>query len=403
LSWTLRFEVALRIGQRWRPSALAALGLLPVLAGCQERLATEEPAVPFVFRSLNLRQQDSQGRPAWQLNSPEARYDLSRKLAQARALQGTIFSAGQPLYRVSASSGTVLNDGALIQLEGQVTMVRLGPQPLVVKAQRVRWYPPQQRMVLDLRPVAVDRDLEVSADRAVLLLDQDRLELRGAPTFSRRAARGAAPPQVVLTVSSADWSPGSGALTAPGPVRAVRNLSDGKPPQTLTSPYLRGNTIERIMVLQGPVRFSDPSARAQLLGGEATIELGRDAVVSRQPFSGSIGELKLAGQGFELLNRQTLAVISPGCRLRQPEETIEAQRCQWNWSDQTIEARHGVILRRQANDQVTRASHLDGRVGPDGLAVFSSPGSRVNTRLRLPPSQQGSSTEPPARRSAIGL
>ena len=396
---------------------LSPVLVLPLLGGCQERLAKEEPAVPFVFRSLNLRQQDPQGRPAWQLTSPEARYDLSRKVAQARELRGTIFSGGKPLYRLSATSGTVLNDGALIQLEGMATLERIGPQPVVVRARRVRWYPRQERMELDQRPVATDRDLQISANRAVFLINQDKLELRGAPAFTRRSPQASSKPQtpaqkavedIVLTVSSADWYPTSGNLEAPGPVRAVRRVAAGKPPQTLTSPFLRGNTLQQRLVLQGPVRFVDPGAKAQLLGGETAIELVRQAVISRQPFTGSIDKLQLAGNGFELLNSQTLAVISPGCVLRQPGETLTAQSCQWNWTTQAIQARQNVVLERQANEQITRARQLDGRMGADGLALFTSPGSRVNTRVRVSSSRQGGGAkpqqnQPPGARSPIAL
>ena len=41
----------------------------------------DDPSPPFVFRSLNLRQQDSRGQPAWELTSPEARYDIRRRVA----------------------------------------------------------------------------------------------------------------------------------------------------------------------------------------------------------------------------------------------------------------------------------------------------------------------------------
>ena len=394
-----RFEGPAVSSLRCRSWALASLLVLPALAGCQERLAKlEEPAVPFVFRSLNLRQQDPQGRPAWQLTSPEARYDLSRRVAQARALRGTIFVAGKPLYRLSATSGTVLNDGAVIQLEGLATLERLGPQPLVVRARRVRWYPRQARMELDQRPTATDRDLQISADRAVFLINLDKLELRGSPEFTRRTQPSPGvkpqPPELVLKVASADWFPSSGNLIAPGPVRATRRQPAGQPAQTLTSPFLRGNSLQQQLLLQAPVRFSDPGAKAQLQAGDTTLDLTRQAVVSRQPFSGAIDKLQLAGQGFELLNAETLAVITPGCELRQPGETLTARRCQWNWISQAIQARGRVVLQRKANEQITRAERLDGRIGADGLAEFSSPGSRVNTRVRVP---AGSSKGPGPR------
>ena len=113
--------------------------------------------------------------------------------------------------------------------------------------------------------------------------------------------------------------------------------------------------------------------------------------------------MQLAGNGFELLNGQTLAVITPGCVLRQPGETLTASRCQWNWTTQAIEARGGVVLQRQANEQITRARRLDGRMGADGLAVFTSPGSRVNTRVRLPQQTKASSPKPQGSRAPIGL
>ena len=386
--------------RRW---PLAALALLPSLSGCQERLEQEEPAVPFVFRSLNLRQQDAQGRPAWQLTSPEARYDLSRKVAQARALRGTIFSAGKPLYTLSATSGTVLNDGAVIQLEGQATLQRLGPQPLVVRARRVRWYPRQERMELDQRPTASDRDLQISANRAVFLINQDKLELRGNPELIRRlqplADGRSRPPELVLKVASADWYPSSGQLSAPGPVRAIHRPAPGKPLQTLSAPFLRGNSIQQVLVLQAPVRFVDPGAKAQLLGGESTIQLQEQVVVSTQPFSGVIDKLQITGHGFELRSADALAVVAPGCVLRQPGESLRADRCVWNWTTQAIEARGSVVLKRQANDQTTRAGLLTGRMGTDGLAVFSSPGGRVQTQLQVP---QGNPSQP-GRRPPIAL
>ena len=79
------------------PLSLAAVVSLPVLLlGCRTQVSKEEPSQPFVFRSLNLRQKDSSGRPLWELTSPEVRYDLGSRVAQARDLRGTIYAKGQP-------------------------------------------------------------------------------------------------------------------------------------------------------------------------------------------------------------------------------------------------------------------------------------------------------------------
>ena len=98
-------------------------GLL-ALSGCGRDASRpdERRSTPFVFQALNLRQQDAGGRLLWRVTSPEARYDLSRRLAQARQLRGEIHANGRALYQLQASHGTVINDGAVIQLEGEVRM-----------------------------------------------------------------------------------------------------------------------------------------------------------------------------------------------------------------------------------------------------------------------------------------
>ena len=368
--------------------ALVAFGVIGLaLGGCNSRPAPEETVQPFVFKALNLRQQDGLGRPAWQITSPEARYDSSRRVAQASQISGTIYAAGKPLYRLTASSGIVLNDGELIQLEGIARLVRLGPRPLELETRRLRWFPRNQRMELDLRPRASQAELQLSADQALILLDQDKVELRGNPLLLQRPEpKQPQSARLELRVAKADWWLNSGELQAPGPVRAQRRLAAAQPPQTLTSPLLQGNTLRQQLVLAAPVRFLDPQHKAELLAGETEIDLRRQLVHSSRPFQGRVNQLQLAGESFELRNDQTLAVIDKGCDLRQPGEQLRSQRCQWNWTTQAIEASGQVSLSRRANNQLTRAEQLKGQLGADGLAVFTSPASRVHTQLQLPPS-----------------
>jgi hypothetical protein len=80
--------------------------------------------------------------------------------------------------------------------------------------------------------------------------------------------------------------------------------------------------------------------------------------------------------------------IPQGCDLRQPGEQLTAQRCQWNWPTGRFQAQGGVELRRKSYQQITRASLVNGSIGKDGTAVFSSPGSRVNSQFTLPPQQK---------------
>ena len=366
---------------RWKPTlgslSLGAMALASLLAGCGGQKGSEPAAQPFVFRSLNLQQHNLLGQPTWNLTSPEARYDLGRRVAQASRLKGTLFSNGTPRYRLSATSATVLNDGELIQLEGDLVIHRLGAQPLVIKAKRARWYPAQNLMVLDRRPVATQDKLQVSSDQARFLIDQDKLELRDRPLLTRDGD-GA----IRLNVRSVDWLTKTGDLVAAGPVRGLRTLPN-KQQQVLTSPALKGNTITQILSLAAPVRLVDVSRGAIFNAQDTQVDVRQQIIQSDQPFDGILKQSTVQGVGFQLFYAKQLAVVSSNCKLEQPTDSLTANRCQWNWQSDQVKAIGNVVLKRQTNNQTTKSERIDGRLGSQGLVVFTSPGSRVNTQMTL--------------------
>ena len=367
----------------WRPLLGLGLGAIAsmssLLVGCRSQVTKEEPAQPFVFRSLNLRQKDASGRPLWELTSPEVRYDLSRRVAQARDLRGVVYAKGQPMYRVTASSGTVINDGEVVQLEGPTQLLRLGPKPLVVTSTRVRWYPKQERMELDRSPRASQGDLRVSAQRARFWIKQEKLELRGFPLLERPGAVG-----LKLTMNSADWFANTGQLIGRGPVRGERRLA-GNGFQTLSSPALSGNSLLQVIDLHAPVQILDPGRKGRLDASHTRLDLAREKITSPHPFVALLDQSRLSGLGFEVLGPINTLVVPQNCRLNQPTDSLVANRCAWNWQTNEIEALGDVELRRTAFSQVTRAKQLKGVLTKQGLAVFSSPGGRVETRVTLPP------------------
>jgi LPS export ABC transporter protein LptC len=362
------------------PWRLAALLLL--LSGCgRTQVTREEVATPFVFRSLDLRQQDVLGRPNWELTSPEARYDLRRRVARALRPKGIIYSNGQPAYRVEASTGTVINDGAVILLEGTIRLQRLGKQPVMIQGSRVRWVPARKLMEIDRHPEGFDPHTRLSADRATFRIDKDTLELSGQPRLQRWEkpfdpflANPAGAPQVVVTVGLVQWHPGTGQLTAQGPIRGERRPPgslDNRPSQTLTAASLSGNTQRQQFSLAPPVLFQDPAVK---------------------------GGVTARGKALEVEAARQLIRIPAGCLIQQDGASLQADSCLWNWETQAIAADGSVVLERPANRQLTRASMLRGRLGEKGSVVVSSPGGRVFSRFQVPPSKNPPQPAPPRPR-----
>ncbi len=375
--------------RRSLPLLLALVLPLGTLLGCSRAPQPQPKSQPFVFRSLNLRQQDGKGLPAWELTSPEARYDLQRRVAQARQPRGVVFAAGKPRYRIQAISGTVINDGEVIQLEGAVRIQLVGGDtPVLISGDRVRWIPSRSLMEIDRRPMVTERSSRLTAGTARFLLNKDKLELRG-PTRLQQ-------PEIDLRVSRADWFPRSGALKAAGPVKGERRPAGEKGRvQTLTASSLEGNTREEVVDALAPVRFVDPAQKAVVDAQRLRWNVRDKRLSTELPFTGRADKLSVSGGSLELRLAERTAFIPSECHLRQPGERLWAQQCRWNWVTRAIDASGGVRLERDANRQITRSEQLSGRVGDKGLAEFTTPGGRVQSQLQVPPPSDRPRSRPP--------
>jgi hypothetical protein len=228
--------------------------------------------------------------------------------------------------------------------------------------------------------------LRLTSERARFWIQEDKLELLGRPVLERTGTSG-----MTLILSSADWFPGTGQLLGRGPVRGVRRLP-GKRFQTLSSPALTGNSLSQMIDLQSPVQLLDPGRKARLDARETRIQLADERISSPHPFPARLDQSLLTGVGFEILGPIHTVVIPQACRLNQPTDALRADRCTWNWQTNQVEATGSVELRRNAYQQVTKAQRLTGMVSKEGKAVFTSPGSRVQTRMTLPPARSRAQT-----------
>lgn len=369
------------------------------LAGCVS--SPREPAAPepFVFRSLDLRQQNGTGEPAWDLTSPEARYDLIRQLAQARRPQGTIYRNGKPHITIKALRGTVIGDGQAIQLEGEVLITLLGRNPVRISGDQARWIPRDDLMVIDRRPVATDQRTRIRAQNARYLLAMDRVELRGSPVLEQwpkavPAVSDRLPAPIRVQVSSVDWRPEQGSLLAPGAVQGERHAraeqaggqssTDARSDLLLTASGLRGNLREGFLDLLAPVRLRERGGRSWLQAEQTRWAFNAQLLASERPFEGLINNLSVRGDSLRIdLDRETV-LVPRGCRLNQPGQQLSAERCIWHWETERFQANGAVELRRSAYRQITRSSQLSGRIGREGTVEFASPGARVNSQFSLP-------------------
>ena len=96
-------------------------------------------------------------------------------------------------------------------------------------------------------------------------------------------------------------------------------------------------------------------------------------------------KLQARGNAMRINLADETVLVPSACALSQPGEQLSADRCLWNWTTGRFDAEGSVLLRRKAYKQITRSSRLQGQIGKDGTAIFTSPGARVHSQFTLPP------------------
>ena len=357
--------------------------------GCEASQQTASPeAPPFVFRSLELRQKKANGSRDWDLISPEARYEFNRRLVRANRPEGILYRNDQPTFRISADQATVVNDGELVLLEGQVQLQQLQGQKVLIKGDRLRWTPSTALLVMEQRPEAIDQLTSIKASKArfdqntedLTLLGMVQLERFAKPKQGQSKSKQA---ETVVRSRNADWNLNNGVLKAQGPVLGQRRDQNHSVLQQLKAQSLEGNTQQGFIDLIGPVSVVSPKRKGHLKASTTRWLFRDDAFVSQSPFKASMKASNLEGDGFliDMMNA-TVNVLS-GCRLTQPGEQLEAHQCSWNWSSNRVSATGGVELKRKSNQHITRSQLLEGVVGDQGTVTFSSPGGLVHSEMTI--------------------
>ncbi|MEB3247261.1 MAG: LPS export ABC transporter periplasmic protein LptC [Synechococcus sp.] len=376
----------------------------PVLAivsagvvGCtQQSGSSQEPAPPFVFRSLDLNQRRKDGQKDWDLKSPEARYELSSRTVRARQPKGILYRNDRPFYEISAELATVLNDGELVVLEGSVKLQQLKDQNVLIKGDRLVWSPQAARMMIDQRPEALDAESRLISTSVTFLQNTNTLRFRGPTQLLQWKGRRryGVKPESDIRAADGQWNLDNGDLNVQGPVLASQPAE-----RQLRATALKGNTRSRHLDLLQPVQLKLGKDKTVIKAGLTRWDYGRQRLTSTVPFQAISPTAEATGDGFVVDQPTTTMIISRACRLKQPGEALTAQRCSWNWRSERLIADGDVVLTRSDPEQVTRAARLEGLLGEKQGMRFTAGGQPVQSTLRFKPEKDP--TKPSSSRSPV--
>ena len=375
-----------------------------LVLGCASSTGNRSQTVappPFVFRKLELEQKKSSGDVDWKLSSPEARYELSRRLVRAKQPVGVLYSKNKPSFKIRANFAIVINDGEQIMLEGDVQIQQVNGQKILIKGERLRWQPQLSRLVMEQQPRAFDDRSRITATVAILQQDTNDLTLSGPVQLDRWQDKLAlnVKPDTAVRTGKAFWNLSNGALKADGPVLGQRRDQEGVVLEQLEGRELIGNTQQGVIKVKSPVIVTMPKNKGLLRAKDTSWNFRKQTLKSNDPFEGLINEIQINGERFSAELDQSTVIIPEGCRIKQPGERLRARKCRWNWETDKVLATGNVRVERDENNQITESQTLNGSVGEKGSLIFSAPGNKVRSQLTIE-EKTNSQDQPPQQSQA---
>ena len=354
-----------------------------LLASCASKPATQnqnQSSTPFIFKSLDLKQRRPDGVRDWELTSPEARYNTAARTVRAKIPKGILYFEDKPSFMISAEHATVLNDGELVVLEGTIRLKRLGAEPLLIQGDRLIWRPALSTMVINQRPVALNRNSRIISNSLIFQQQSGQLLFSGPTKLSRweKNYSSTLNPQTVITAGNSRWNLNTGIIAAVGPILAYQDNG-----RELTAASIQGNTKNNFLDLKAPVQFKLEQDDAIVNAGETRWNFERDELSSKAPVSASLPKGDVSGVGFIIDIRNNLLTISNSCEVAQLDKNLRAKSCTWDWGKDLLTATGNVNLKESKTGQVQRAEQIDGALNQDGSIRFSPARDRVKTQIKL--------------------
>lgn len=368
----------------WITPVILSVLVLGCASSTENRSKTAAP-LPFVFRKLELEQKKSSGDIDWKLSSPEARYELTRRLVRAKRPVGVLYSKNKPSFAIKADFAVVINDGEQIMLEGDVQLQQINGQKILIKGERLRWEPELSRLIMEQQPRAFDDRSRITATLAILQQDTNSLTLSGPVQLDRWQDKLAltVKPDTAVRTGQATWNLENGSLKANGPVLGQRRDQEGVVLEQLEGRELIGNTQKGLITVKSPVIVTMPKNKGLLRAKDTSWNFRKQTLSSNDPFEGLINQTQINGESFLAELNQSTVVIPEGCRIQQPGEQLQARQCRWNWETDEVLATGGVRVERESNNQITEAETLSGSVGDEGSLTFTAPGNKVRSQVTI--------------------
>lgn len=192
------------------------IALVYTLVACgSNNILDNSKEAELKFNKLTLNQRRIDDNNYWNLISPEAKYDYTRRIVKARNPDVTIFDNNKPKYKISSAIATVFNDGENIILEGDVKIYFLRQDDSLLYGDLLIWNP-----------------------------SNTSFSFQGRSNFKKESNTDTAGTNSLLSIYSKNikWNSTTGNIQSPSTIRGLLNNYNNQSQQYIKANTIKGNT-----------------------------------------------------------------------------------------------------------------------------------------------------------------
>jgi len=333
----------------------------------------------LILENATLSQVDSEGNTLWKLEVKRVVYRQDNQNAELEQVAGELYQGGEIFLKIQASQGKIINNGAQVNLEGEV--VATDPRNgATLNTEKVEWSPEAQLLLIPQALQGQHPRFNVTADRGKYYTDREELELIG------NVEGISEDPPLQLEGKKFNW------LIPQERVRSEQPLQvDRYDPETetirdrVTANSGEVKLGEKIVFLEDNVEFKSSDPPLQAASNAITWDVEKKVITSSKPIQVVQTENKVTltgNQGKIDLNTE-IAQFQGGVKgvSQANQATLFANRLRWNLPTQEMEAEGNVIYQQNDPPLTSKGEKASGILNEENIVVQGNQEQRVTTEI----------------------
>ena len=349
--------------------------------GCQTSIPDSNQTVTdtrsdtqLVLNNAVLKQSNKQNK-VWKIKADRIVYSEDKQTANLDKVVGNLLQDGKIILKISASEGTVSDNGNLILLNGDI-VVSDPRNGSIINANAIEWRPQENLLLIKDNLIGTYPNLKITATEGQYFTDRESLEIQGNVVATTNQ------PSLQLKSDRLIWDIPQEKITIPSALEIVR-YDEKIVTDKLTSDRAEVNLTQNTIVLNKNIELISLDPQLQMATDSLTWNYQQRTGKTEQPIQivDRDRQISLTGNAGEIDLERSIAKLQNGVKgiSQQKSSELYARQLTWNIDTEEIEAMGNVIYEQSDPQAYLTGEKAVGTLGNNDIVVTSDGKEQVTT------------------------